>query len=394
MPPSTPTPTAAPTADPGQIANLVITWSGVILAAFALLVAIMTVLFVVAGFVGIRELRSIRQVGQRARRELDQQKAVAQEIVAQADRAVHGAETLSEQANTLVGRVQTAVARADQQSEQVHLLIEDMQSRLSDFDQRLTTQVEVSYLFNQGEAAYREGHYETSVEFLRRAIELDPRNPRVRYRLGRSLTNLGEENAAGEELETALTYKLPTDAGERALALLHRYSDPDRALTHARHAIQYGPGSAGNWNCLGLILRDNGDFVGARDAHQQANQLDGEQVVTPFYLALLAAQAQALPHARDRSAEAIRRLDSGQGRASIKPMWAALIRWADLLMRGSYAEADTFAEILYETCPSTRRAREICDHMDFLLRSLGREEYRERYVARIEQHWLSDHPPG
>ncbi|SDY68242.1 Tetratricopeptide repeat-containing protein [Micromonospora pattaloongensis] len=390
MPPS-PIPTAAPGDDPAQIANLVITWSGVILAAFALLVAILTVLFVVAGFVGIRELRSIRQTGERARRELDKQQTVAQEIVAQADRAIHGAEILSEQANTLIGRVQTAVARADEQSEQVHLLIDDMQSRLSDFDQRLTTQVEVSYLFNQGEAAYREGNYATSVEYLRRAIELDPKNPRVRYRLGRSLTNLGEDAAAAEELKTALEYHLPTHAGERALALLHRYSDPDLALAHARRAIQHNPAEAGTWNCLGLILRDNGDFAGAREAHQQANQLDGEQVVTPFYLALLAAQAQALPHARDRSAEAIKRLETGHGRASIKPMWAALIRWADLLMRGSYAEADRFADILYETCPSTRRAREICDHMDFLLRSLGREEHRERYVARIEEHWLSNH---
>ncbi|MDG4764031.1 tetratricopeptide repeat protein [Solwaraspora sp. WMMD406] len=377
------------TPDPIQIAELVIAWSGGIIAAFALLVTALTVVFVFAGFVGIRELRTIRRTGARARLELDRQRTVAQEIVAQADRAIHQAENLSEQTDTLVGRVRTAVAQAERQSEQVHLLIEDMQSRLSDFDQRLTTQVEVSYLFNQGEAAYWEGYYEKAVEFLRRAVELDPRNPRVRYRLGRSLTNLGEDAAAEQELTTAMAYKLPADGAERALALLHRYAQPDRALSYARLATKHGPHDAQNWNCLGLLLRDNGDFAAARDAHQQANRLDHDLVSTPFFLALLAAQAQALPHARDRSAEAINRLDSSERRAKIKPMWAALIRWTDEVLRGNYAEADHHAAVLYQTCQSARRARELCDHMDFLLRALAREEQRERYLGSIERTWLT-----
>ncbi|MFV2021335.1 tetratricopeptide repeat protein [Micromonospora sp. LOL_023] len=375
--------------DPIQIAELVIAWSGGIIAAFALLVTALTVVFVLAGFVGVRELRTIRRTGARARLELDRQRVVAEEIVAQADLAIHQAETLSVQTDTLVGRVETAVVRAERQSEQVHLLIEDMQSRLTGFDYRLTTQVEVSYLFNQGEAAYWEGYYEKAVECLRRAVELDPRNPRVRYRLGRSLTNLGEDTAAEEELTTALAYKLPPDAAERALALLHRYGQPDRALAYAHSATRHGPQDAQNWNCLGLLLRDNGDFAAARDAHQQADRLDQELVSTPFFLALLAAQALALPHARDRSAEAINRLDSSERRAKIKPMWASLIRWTDEVLRGAYTEADLHSAVLYQTCQSNRRAREICDHMDFLLRALAREEHRERYLGAIEQTWLS-----
>ncbi|WFE23685.1 tetratricopeptide repeat protein [Solwaraspora sp. WMMD937] len=378
--------------DPIQIAELVIAWSGGIIAAFALLVTALTVVFVFAGFVGVRELRTIRRTGARARLELDRQRVVAEEIVAQADRAIDQAENLSEQADTLVGRVETAVGRAERQSEQVHLLIEDMRSRLSDFDHRLTTQVEVSYLFNQGEAAYWEGYYEKAVECLRRAVELDPRNPRVRYRLGRSLTNLGEDAAAEQELTTAMSHRLPADAADRALALLHRYARPDRALAYARNSTKHGPHDAQNWNCLGLLLRDNGDFTAARDAHQQANRLDQELVSTPFFLALLAAHGQALPHARDRSAEAISRLDSSERRAKIKPMWASLIRWTDEVLRGNYAEADLHAAVLYQTCQSSRRAREICDHMDFLLRSLAREEHRDRYLGAIERTWLTGRP--
>lgn len=384
-------PPPSPSADPNGIADLVIGWSAFVLAGFTLLISVLTVLFLVAGFVGIREARSLRQLGERARDELDRQKLVAQEIVDQANRAVDVAATLSTEANTLIQRVQDAVAVTEAQSEQVRQLNDDLQGRLADLDQRLSTQVEVSYLFNQGEAAYRDGQYEKAVEYLRRAVELDPRNPRVRYRLGRSLTNLGDDAEAAQELRTALDLGLPADAGERALALVYRYTQPEVALAHAAQAIEAGADNAHNWNCLGLIRRDGGDFAGSREAHQRANQLDNELITTPFYLALLAAQARAFPHARDRSAEAMTRLEAGERRARIKPMWAALIRWADQVLRAAYPEAEGYVRQLEENCRSSRRAREICDHMEFLLRSLGREEYRERYVEPIEQRWLRNH---
>lgn len=378
-------------ADPAETAELIVTWSGVVLAGFALLVSVLTVLFVAAGFVGIRELRSIRQSGDDARRELEQHKALAADIVGQAERAVAVAEELSTEANRLITRVHEALVAAEEQSEQVRRLNQDMRERLNDFDDRLSTQVEVSYLFNQGEAAYRDGEYEKSAEYLRRAVQLDPKHPRVRYRLGRSLTNLGEDAAAARELRAALDHKLPADAGERALALLYRYAQPDQAKTHAETAIDIDPGNPHNWNVLGLIRRDNGDFTGARDAHQRANQLDDELVTSPFYLALLAAEAHALPHARDRSADAMARLEASERRAKVKPLWAALIRWADQVLRGSYAEAEQYTRQLDDACRSKRRAREVCDHMEFLLRSLGREEYRERYIAPIERRWLENH---
>jgi hypothetical protein len=64
------------------------------------------------------------------------------------------------------------------------------------------------------------------------------------------------------------------------------------------------------------------------------------------------------------------------------------------MLRGSYAGADQFAASIHQSCPSERRAREICDHMDFLLRSLGREEHHERYIGQIEQRWLRNHGSG
>jgi Flp pilus assembly protein TadD len=380
--------------DPLQLAELIVTWSGFVLAGFGLLMTVLTIAFVGAGFFGVRELRSIRQVGQRARHELDQQKDVAGDIVLQANNAVRSAEALSAEANTLIGRVRAAVASVEEQAIRVHELDESLQDRLRDIDTRLSRQVEVSYLFNQAEAAYREGQYEKTVDLMRRAVDLDSKNFRVRYRLGRALTNLGEEGAAAQELRVALELGLATDAGERGLAQAYRYSQPDQAREHAQRAVDHRADNAHNWNCLGLIRRDNGDFAGAREAHRHANQLDAELVTTPFYLALLAAEAHAFPHATDRSGEAMRRLEDSERRGRIKPIWADLIRWTDHMLRGSYAGADRFAASIYQSCPSERRAREICDHMDFLLRSLGREEHHERYIGQIEQRWLRNHGSG
>jgi tetratricopeptide (TPR) repeat protein len=366
----------APDDDIGELADLIVTWSGLVLAGFGLLMSVLTILFVAAGFVGIRELRSIRETGQRARRELDEQQKVAGAILDEGNRAVQAAEALSVEANQLLARARTAADVTETQSEQIRQLNERLQTQISDLDRRVSTIVEVSYLFNEGEAAYRTGQYEKAIEYLQRAVELDPKNARVRYRLGRSLT-------------VAIEGGLALDRGERALAYLYRYSDPAKAQIHADRATAAGPDFAPNWNCLGLLRRDAGNFAGSRDAHLRAYELDPAAITTSFYLALLAANMQAFPQARERSTEAMRLLEEGERRAKIKNMWAAVIRWADLVLRGSYDEADRYATELDTTCPSARRAREICDHMDFLLRSLGREQYRERYVGGMERHWLS-----
>ena len=68
---------------------------------------------------------------------------------------------------------------------------------------------------------------------------------------------------------------------------------------------------------------------------------------------------QAFPQARERSTEAMRLLEEGERRAKIKNIWAAVIRWSDMVLRGSYDEADRYATELDDTCPSARRAQEI-----------------------------------
>jgi tetratricopeptide (TPR) repeat protein len=364
-----------------------------VLAGFGLLMSVLTVLFVAAGFVGVRELRSIRETGQQARRELDEQQRVAGTILDEGNRAVEAAEALSVEANQLLARARTAADVTETQSEQIRQLNERLQSQISDLDHRVSTIVEVSYLFNEGEQAYRSGEYEKAIEYLRRAVELDPKNARVRYRLGRSLTNLDRDAEAARELAVALELGLAADRGERALAYLYRYSDPAEARRHADRATAAGPDQPANWNCLGLLRRDGGDVAGSREAHLRAYELDPTVITTPFYLALLAADMRAVPQALQRSTEAMRLLEEGERRAKIKNMWAAVIRWADCVLREIDGEAERYAAELESTCPSARRAREIIAHMEFLLRALDRERDRDRFTGPIERRWLPGRNP-
>lgn len=380
-------PIAAPSTDDlAEIAELVVTWSGVVLGGFALLMAILTVLFVGAGFFGVRELRSIRRTGADARRELDQQKAIAQDVTSNTNRAIKAAEDLSEEANSLLGRARTAVDMTEVQTEQVRQLSARLQAQIQELDQRMNTMVEMSYLFNQGEEAYHEGQYDKAVEFLRRALQIQPKNARVRYRLGRALTNLGRDDEALTELTTAMADGHDPEHSERGLAWLFRHTDPARADEHAERALSAAPRNAANWNCVGLLRRDQEDFDGARKAHQKAHDLEPNTITTPFYLALLAAHAGQPARAQQWSEEAVNLLDV-ERRARIFNIWSAVIRWSDLVLRDELTEADRYATELVETCPSRRRALEISGHMRFLLRALDHTDLETRYLHGLETKW-------
>ncbi|GLY04333.1 hypothetical protein Acsp01_47120 [Actinoplanes sp. NBRC 101535] len=331
--------------DPSQIADTIITWSGFILAGFSFLITVITAILVLAGVFGLREIRGIRRSGEK----------VSQEVV-----------TILTDATTLLARLQDEVAG---------------------IDQRMNALVEVSYLFNQGEVAYRDGEYAKAIGYLGQAANLDPRNARVLYRLGRSLTNMGDEVAAAQRFREMQDLGARTGDAERGLALVHRYSDPGGALRYAQKAVEVAPDNHSNHNCLGLILRDGGDIDGAFAAHETAATLSSESAVTPFYLALLRARRRATQRAVDESRTAVDRVGKQRQLSPVKSMWAELILWAHRVLVADYDTADGHAATLAQICTSRRRAREIGGHMDFLLRALERESMLDRYLRPIEQHW-------
>jgi tetratricopeptide (TPR) repeat protein len=251
----------------------------------------------------------------------------------------------------------------------------------------MNSMVEVSYLFNQGELAYRDGEYAKAVGFLSRAATLDPRNARTFYRLGRSLTNLGDETAAALRFKEMQELDTVTGDAERGLALVYRYSDPGGALRFAQRSVEVASQNHSNHNCLGLILRDGGDIAGAFAAHERAAALDDQSAVTPFFLALLRAHQRATRRAVDESRTAASRVTRQQQLTPVKSLWVEIIRWANCILEADYDVADEHVRVLTEICTSRRRVREIGGHMDFLLRAIERESLLERYLTPIERRW-------
>jgi Flp pilus assembly protein TadD len=336
---------SSPAADPGQVASSIVSWSGFVLAGFSLLLTVITAILVLAGIFGLREIRNIRKAGE-----------------------------------DVSGRADAVIVEANS-------LLAELRKEVDGIDGRMNSMVEVSYLFNQGEQAYRAGEYAKAVGFLGRAATLDPRNARVLYRLGRSLTNLGDETSAPQRFKEMQDLNTSTGDAERGLALVYRYSDPGRALRYAQEAVAVNPTNHSNYNCLGLLLRDSGDITGASEAHEKATNLSGDSAVTPFYLALLRAHQRATQRAVAESRTAVYRVEHQQQLGPVKTLWAELIRWSDHILAGAYDVADEPARELADICSSRRRAREIGGHMDFLLRALGRETLMDRYLGPIERKW-------
>lgn len=335
----------SPAVDPSEVANSVVTWSGFVLAGFTFLLTVFTAFLLLAGLLGLREIRNIRQAG----------------------------DDVSRRASTILTEVNDLLVR--------------LKGEVDGIDERMNSMVEVSYLFNQGELAYRAGEYGKAADFLGRAATLDPRNARVLYRLGRAMTNLGDEVAAPERFREMQALGTHPGEAERGLALVYRYTDPSQALRYAQEAVNAAPNSHRNWNCMGLVLRDGGDIGGAFRAHERAAELSVDSVVTPFYLSLLLAHRGAAERAVRECGLAVYRLELQEQRSSVKPLWAELIRWTDRILAGDYEAADRWTRALAGSCTSRRRAREIGGHMDFLLRSLNREEKRDRFLRPVEERW-------
>jgi tetratricopeptide (TPR) repeat protein len=316
-----------------------------VLTGFSFLLAVFTALLLLAGVFGLKELRNIRQ----------------------------SARSVGDEANQIL--------------QDANELLAQLRTEIAGIDGRMNSLVEVSYLFNQGELAYRGGEYLRSVDFLGRAALLDPKNARVLYRLGRALTNAGDDVAAPDRFKEMKALGPYSGEPERGLAYLYRYSDPGQALRHAQEATTVGAKNHHNWNCLGIIQRDAGNIVASTRSHEKAADLEPKSVVTPFYLSLLRARLGAEDRARSDCSAAVYRLRAQEQRSPVKSIWADLILWTDRVLAGDYDGADRSCTSLAAGCTSRRRAREVGGHVDFLLRSLKRESYLSRYLHPIEERW-------
>jgi tetratricopeptide (TPR) repeat protein len=322
------------TASSGTSGTIIVEWSGVLIASLTFLVAILTLGTAAVGFFGFSELRRARE-----------RAAATQKQMADRLREIEG-------------------------------LADRWENTIQEADTRLEAIVQGAYGFNQGQEAYAEGNYQRAVDCFRRASQLQPRNTAIQYKLGRSYTNIGELEKAENAFHKVLEIDPGCSEAYRGIAIASRYDDLAKALINAQLAVEVDATDLKNWNCLGLLLRDDNNNKDAIDAHKRAYRLDETQRITSFYLALLYADAK-IATARDYMHEATADLDQDQHYGRIKPLWAAVLKWAHAVFNGNDEDAGRWAQEAASACQTLRRIHEVRGHMLYLLAALGRTDLEQ-----------------
>jgi tetratricopeptide (TPR) repeat protein len=325
----------APPQAPAQVSNstngtTIIEWSGFVIASFTLLITILTLGTAVAALYGFSELRRARDRATTAQKQM---------------------------ANRLT---------------EIEDLADRWEKAVQDADTRVETIVQSAYGFNQGQEAYADGNYQRAVDCFRRANQLQSRSTAILYKLGRSYTNIGELERAESAFNAALEIEPSCAEAYRGIAIAYRYDDLPKALINAQAAVEADPEDLKNWNCLGLLLRDDGKNAEAITAHQHAYRLDETQRITAFYLALLYADTKRTASTGEFIHQATANLELDQHYGRIKPLWAAVLNWAHAVFDSNDEAAADWARKAAAGCQSGRRIHEVRGHMLFLLTALGR----------------------
>jgi len=129
-------------------------------------------------------------------------------------------------------------------------------------------------LYLLGTLACQTRAWEPAVELLSRATRSDPNNADAWNNLGTALRNLGRNADAVNAYERAVAAAPSTLAHENLVTLLLAMREPQRALEHARRALQLDPARAQAHCYLAMALADLARFAEALPAAQRALQLD------------------------------------------------------------------------------------------------------------------------
>jgi tetratricopeptide (TPR) repeat protein len=119
------------------------------------------------------------------------------------------------------------------------------------------------------------GDLAPSVENLQKAANLDPSNPEYHYNLGLAMRLNGDLDAAGEQFRAALKLAPSHALARRSLGLVLRESgDLSSAATELRQSVAELPNDAQGHHLLGTVLLKQNDLDGAIAEFRKALELD------------------------------------------------------------------------------------------------------------------------
>ncbi len=133
----------------------------------------------------------------------------------------------------------------------------------------------VDALEREGNTAYAAGEYEQAVATYQRAIEADPKRPRLHNNLGNALFREGRYGAAQASYRTAIELDPGYLLARNNLVLaLERNGEHDRALRELTETQMAYPGVSFFSTTLGYLRAAAGDTGGALKAFREAIRLN------------------------------------------------------------------------------------------------------------------------
>lgn len=251
----------------------------------------------------------------------------------------------------------------------------ELDERLQAFEQESERIVLAAHLFNEGQSAYVEADYDRAIAYYQQALEIQPGNGRIRVRLARSYINKGINRVAEAVLEAADPEDADSAGTWRALATAYRYEAPDRAMDHVLKAIRADGSSYESWDYLGLLLRDQGRWAEALEAHRTAMSLAPMEPTSSFFAALVALKNGEAGESKALLASAIKGVQLKRRSGQMKRAWSDVIEWAYEYSRGTMSSRARALQIAKQMAAysAARNRRAVLGHMEFYLAARGEQ---------------------